>query len=503
MTVEENLQVGGVVRSGAEVRERLADIYELFPRLGERRRQVGGTLSGGEQQMLAIGRALMSRPSFILMDEPSLGLAPLVVERVHQTIDRIRREMGIGGILVEQNVAVALGVASHAYVLMRGVGRAGRRRRKRCRGLAAVEGGLSRDDAIDYARLMMALHPGSASKNTSKETYPRTHQGAEDVGPSQRRRTIVAVLALLSAWALASPAAAQDYPSRTITLVVAFPAGGGVDTVGRLIAQKLTAALGHQVIVENRPGAGSVIGSRTVAKAPADGYTLLLMVTGLSLPANTGYDVAKDFAPIGLIASVPIVVMANPSVPATSISDVIALAKKDPGKLTMGTPPPPTLNYFGAEQFKAMTGTDITIVTYKGTGPLTNDLVGGHVMLAFNTLPPAIGNIEGGKLRAIAVASPERVAALPNVPTVAESGLPGFDVVQYYGLAAPAGTPRPIIDRLNNELRAIVMSEDIRNRIVADGGGPVTSTPEDYAENIRREEGKWDTLIKKLGLTVN
>jgi len=314
------------------------------------------------------------------------------------------------------------------------------------------------------------------------------------------------LISVLVAAALCCPfaaALAEDYPAHTVTLVVPYPAGGGVDTVGRVIAQKLTAALGQQVIVENRPGAGSVIGARTVAKATPDGYTLLMMVTGVGLPANTGYDVAKDFAPIGLIASIPIVVMANPSVPVKTIADVIALAKKQPGKLTLGTPPPPTLNYFGAEQFKAMTATDITIVTYKGTGPLTNDLVGGHVMLAFNTLPPAISNIEAGKLRAIAVAAPTRIAAIPDVPTVAESGLPGLDIVQYYGLAAPGGTPRPIIDRLNKELRLIVTSEDIKKRIIADGGGPVASTPEEYAANIQREEGKWAALIKKLGLTVN
>jgi tripartite-type tricarboxylate transporter receptor subunit TctC len=313
------------------------------------------------------------------------------------------------------------------------------------------------------------------------------------------RRAIAALLALA---ALTFSAAADEYPSKPVTLIVAFPAGGGVDTVGRLIAQKLTAALGQQVIVENKPGAGSVIGSRAAAKSAPDGYTLLLMVTGLSLPANPGYDVAKDFAPVGLIASIPIVVMANPNVPVTSITEVIALAKKEPGKVTIGTPPPPTLNYFGLEQFKAVTGTDINIVTYRGTGPLTNDLVGGHVMLAFNTLPPAMGNIQAGTLKVIAVASPDRVAALPNVPTVAESGLPGFDVVQYYGLAAPAGTPRPIIDRLNRELRAIVNADDIKTRIIADGGIPVASSPEEYATNIAREEGKWDALIKKLGLVV-
>ena len=308
--------------------------------------------------------------------------------------------------------------------------------------------------------------------------------------------------ALLGLAALTFGAAAESYPEKPITLIVAFPAGGGVDTVGRLIAQKLSVALGQQVIVENTPGAGSVIGSRVAAKAPPDGYTLLLMTTGLSLPANTGYDVAKDFAPIGLIASIPIVVMAHPSVPAASIADVIALAKKEPGKVTIGTPPPPTLNYFGVEMFKAATGTDVNIVTYRGTGPLTNDLVGGHVMLAFNTLPPAMGNIQAGTLKVIAVAAPERVAALPNVPTVAESGLPGFDVVLYYGLAAPGATPRPIIERLNAALRAVVNSDDIKSRIVADGGIPVASTPEEYAANIAREEGKWDALLKKLGLVV-
>ena len=194
--------------------------------------------------------------------------------------------------------------------------------------------------------------------------------------------------------------------------------------------------------------------------------------------------------------------MSHPDVPVKTIADVIALAKKEPGTLTVGTPPSPTLNYFGAENFKATTGTDITVVTYKGTGPLTNDLVGGHVKLAFNTLPPAIGNIQAGKLRAIAVAAPERLAAIPDVPTVSKSGLPGFDIVQYYGLAVPAGTPKPIVERLNKELRKVVTSDDVKKRIIADGGGPLASTPEEYGANIAREEGKWGAIIKKLGLKV-
>jgi tripartite-type tricarboxylate transporter receptor subunit TctC len=299
-----------------------------------------------------------------------------------------------------------------------------------------------------------------------------------------------------------NPVAAQDYPVRPITLIVPYPAGGGGDAMGRIVAQKLSGALGQQVIIENRPGAGAVIGTRVAAKAPPDGYTLVMITTGISLPANTGYDLNTGFAPVGLISSTPIVLMAHPSLPAKSLMDVIALAKKEPGKLTVGSPPPPTLNYFAAELFKAMTGVEITIVLYRGSGPLTSDLLGGHVALGFDTIPPAIGNIEAGRLRAIAVAAPARSAVLADVPTAGESGLPGFEAVVYYGLSAPAGTPRPIIDRLNKELRLIVTSEEIKKRIVADGGEPIASTPEEYASNIAREEGKWAALIKKLGLKV-
>ena len=316
-----------------------------------------------------------------------------------------------------------------------------------------------------------------------------------------RRGWNVLAAALIGCFAIIQYAHGEDYPSRPISLIVPYPAGGGVDTVGRVIAQKLGERLGQQVLVVNRPGAGSVIGVRDAVRSAPDGYTLLMLVTGASLPANPGYDLQKDLTPVGLIASIPIVVMAHPSLPVKSMSDIVALAKKEPGKLNIGTPPSPTLNYFGAEQFKSMTGTDVVVVTYKGTGPLTTDLLGGHIRLAFNTLPPAIGNIKAGNIKAIAVAAPQRLAAIPDVPTTAESGVP-LDIVQYYGLAAPAGTPRPIIERLNKELRAVLSSEDIKQRIIGDGGGPAPSTPEEYAANIQREEGKWAALIKKLGLKV-
>src|SRR5580698_10654424 len=224
-----------------------------------------------------------------------------------------------------------------------------------------------------------------------------------------------------------SRAVAEDYPVRPITMIVPYPAGGGVDTMGRIVGQKLSDALGQQVIVENRGGAGGMIGTRDAAKSAADGYTIVMLLTGISLGNNPGYDLQKDFAPIGLVASTPMIVVSNPAFPAKSLTDVIELAKKDPGKYSDGTPPAPTVNYFAAELFNSMAGVDITVVTYKGTGPLTTDLLGGHVPLGFNTIPASVGNIQAGQLRGIAVASAARSAALPGVPTSAESGLPGFE----------------------------------------------------------------------------
>jgi tripartite-type tricarboxylate transporter receptor subunit TctC len=307
-----------------------------------------------------------------------------------------------------------------------------------------------------------------------------------------------AVLTLLCAQVFS--AAAQDYPTRPVTLIVPYPAGGGVDVMGRLVGAKLSIALGQQVVIENRGGAGGMIGTRDAARAAPDGYTIVMLLTGISLGANTGYDVNKDFAPIGLVASTPIIVDSNPALPAKSLADVVALAKKEPGKLSAGTPPAPTLNYFAAQLFNLLAGTDITIVSYKGTGPLTNDLRGNHVPLGFNTIPASISNIAAGQLRGLAVAANKRSAAVPDVPTAAESGLPGFEAVQYYGIAAPAGTPRPIVERLNKELRAILATDEMKKRLIDDGADPTPSTPEEYATNIEREEAKWAALVQKLGL---
>ena len=319
-------------------------------------------------------------------------------------------------------------------------------------------------------------------------------------------RIIVAVAtsALAAAMLCAQPAplVAQDYPSRPISMIVPYPAGGGVDLMGRLVGQRLSLALGQQVVIENRGGAGGMIGTRDAARAAPDGYTLVMLLTGLSLSANTGYELRKDFAPIGLVASTPIIVDAHPSLPAKSLADVIALAKKEPGKLSAGTPPAPTINYFAAQLFNLLAGTEITVVTYKGTGPLTTDLLGNHVPLGYNTIPASVSNIAAGQLRGLAVTSKVRSAALPEVPTAAESGLPGFEAVQYYGLAAPAGTPRAIIERLNKELQTILNSDEMKQRLIADGSDPAPSTPEEYAANIHREESKWAALVQKLGLKL-
>jgi len=302
-------------------------------------------------------------------------------------------------------------------------------------------------------------------------------------------------------------AAASDYASRNITLVVPYPPGGGVDAMARVVAAKLTVALKQQVVVDNRGGAGGTLGTKLVARAAPDGYTLLLGHTGTiainpSLYVKLGMDPRKDFAPIGLVASMPVALLANPSFPAKTVADAIAIAKQQPGKINIGSSAVGTGGYMSAELFKAEAGINVVIIPYKGTAPVMNDLLGGHVPIAFGVLPPALGNIQAGKLRAIAVASKKRFSLLPDVPTFDESGMPGFEAVLHYGVLAPAGTPKPIVDKLSAELRKLVDDPEVQKRIHMEGGDPLTSTPEEYAADIDREEKKWGGLVHKLGLKV-
>jgi tripartite-type tricarboxylate transporter receptor subunit TctC len=330
-------------------------------------------------------------------------------------------------------------------------------------------------------------------------------------GPTRRpTRFFLAAAAAAAMAALFAPASveAQPAPGRPVTLIVPFPAGGGVDAVARIVAERMSAHLGQQVIIDNRGGVAGVIGMRVAAKSAPDGTTIVMTHTGITsinptLYANPGYDPRKDFAPIGLIATTPIVLMTNATSPIRSVADLIALARREPGKLDVGTPPPGTGGYLSAELFKVAAGVDFTIVTYKGTGPLTNDLLGGHIPIAFNVLAPAMGNLQAGTLRAIATAGPTRLPQFPDLPTITESGLPGFEAVLHYGLMAPAGTPAPIIARFNAALRATLEDPEVKARIVADGGDTLASTPQEYAADIAKEEPKWSALIKKLGLRVD
>ena len=318
------------------------------------------------------------------------------------------------------------------------------------------------------------------------------------------RGTAVGAAVLLTAAALSS-ARADDYPSRPITLVVPFPAGGTNTIMARIVADKLADALGQQVIVDNRGGgAGGTIGTRQVARSEPDGYTILLAFTSTlstapSMYANLGYDVRKDFAPIGLISSSPSVLSVHPSLPATSVAELIAMLKAGPEPFQYGSPGVGSINQLAAELFAHMAGVKLTQIPYKGTAPLINDLIGGHVRMAFSPIPVAYGAIAAGKLRALATTGTKRSPLLPEVPTVAESGLAGYQVELHYGLVAPAGTPRPIVERLNRELNAALATDEVRKRLANEGAEPWLSTPEDYAADIDAEETKWSTLARSIG----
>jgi tripartite-type tricarboxylate transporter receptor subunit TctC len=301
---------------------------------------------------------------------------------------------------------------------------------------------------------------------------------------------------------------AQDYPNRPIMLVVPYAAGGGNDVMARIVADRMSKTLGQQIVIENRGGAGGTIATRGVARSAPDGYTLVVGGTGTlainpTLYANPGYDPRKDFAPVGLIAASALVVLVHPNVAARSIEELIALAKKDPGKLNYASAGPGSGIHLGTELFASMAGVRFTHVPYRGSSPALNDLIGGHVDIYFSSLPPAVGLVGEGKVRALAVTGTRREPALPSLPTVAEAGLPGYEAVLHYGIAAPAGTPRAIIDKLNAALRESLAAAETRTLMAKAGVEPMPSTPEDYAADIDREETKWSRIVKQSGAKAN
>lgn len=319
------------------------------------------------------------------------------------------------------------------------------------------------------------------------------------------KKQLGAAIVALGASAGFHQAPAQSFPSRPITLVIPFAPGGSTSIVGRGIADKMSELLGEKVVVDNRPGAGGTVGTKAVAKSEPDGYTLVLGYTGTlaigpSLYKNVGYDPRKDFAPIGLIGNAPNSLVVHPSFPAKTVAELIAYAKANPGKVNFGSAGAGTASHITGEYFARSAGITLVHIPYKGTGPALTDLLGGHIPMAFAPIPASHPNVSAGKLRALAVTSVARSGLLPDVPTMAEAGLSDFDASLYYGLAAPAGTPRPVIDKLNKVLREALASDEVKRQLGADGTDITPGTPEDYAAFIDKDEKKWSQLVKASGV---
>jgi tripartite-type tricarboxylate transporter receptor subunit TctC len=305
----------------------------------------------------------------------------------------------------------------------------------------------------------------------------------------------------------AGAAASQQYPSRPIRFVCPFAPGGGTDILARLLAQRLFEPLGQPVIVDNRAGAGGVIGAEIAAKAPADGYTIVLGSPGpLTINPNlqrVPYDTLRDFAPITLAQISPFVLLVHPSVPANSVKDLIALAKAKPGTLNYGSAGNGSVSHFSSEQFKALAGVDVVHVPYKGAGPYLIDLVGGRLQMAFENLPTVWPNVRSGKLRLLAVGTRSRSALVPEVPTVAEAGVPGYESSTAFGVLAPAKTPPAAIARLNQELVKILRSPEIREKMAAEGVEAVGGTPQEYAAHIKAELASYARIVKAAGIKAD
>ena len=300
------------------------------------------------------------------------------------------------------------------------------------------------------------------------------------------------------------PMAAQEYPTRPITLIVPFPPGGSTTIVARTVGDKLAELLGQSILIDNRGGAGGTVGTRALAKSAPDGYTIGLGYTGTlaigpSLYSNPGYDPRKDFAPIGRIATAPNTLVVHPSFNVTTVAELVAYAKANPGKVNYGSAGVGTVSHVCGEYFANTAGIKLTHIPYKGTGPALTDLLGGHIPMAFAPIPATHENAKAGKLRMLAVTSAARSSLTSETPTIAESGLPGFEAVLRYGLVAPAGTPRAIIDKINRALNQALATEQVRRQLATDGAEPLPGTPDAYGADIDREETQWNKVVKASG----
>ena len=301
--------------------------------------------------------------------------------------------------------------------------------------------------------------------------------------------------------------AADAYPSKPIKWVVPFPPGGAMDTMARTLGAKLSASMKQPVVIENRPGAGGAIGSGMVAKAAPDGHTMMIVSIGHavnpSIYPKLPYDAAKDFAPVSLVGIVPNLLVANPSVKANNIKELVALAKAQPGKLTYASAGNGTTVHLAAELFNSMAGVDIMHVPYKGSAPAVSDLMGGQVDIMFDSLSSAKPYVESGKLKALAVTTAKRSSAFPNVPTVAESGIPNYELSGWYAVFVPAKTPKPVVDRLHTELVKALKEADVRARFALIGAEPVGSTPEELANTLKAETARWAAVVRERNIKAD
>lgn len=300
---------------------------------------------------------------------------------------------------------------------------------------------------------------------------------------------------------------AQSYPNKTVRLVIPYPPGGGTDIIGRTVAQKLTDVFGQQVIVDNRGGAGGTIGTEVVAKSPADGYTLLMVPTSHvinpSIYRKLSYDTVKDFTPITLAASATIVLASHPSLPVKSVKELIAFAKAKPGQVNFGSAGNGTVFHLTGELFKRQAGIDMVHIPFKGGGPTVANLAGGQVSLAFETMLALSPHIKAGKVRGLAVTGAQRSSVMPELPTIAELGFPGIVAENWYGFYVPAGTPQPVINRLNSEIVKILQQPDVKKRFQDLGTETVGSTPAELSDFINKEIAKWSKTAKEAGARVD
>ncbi len=315
-----------------------------------------------------------------------------------------------------------------------------------------------------------------------------------------------ALLATLSV-AFALHAYGQDaWPTRPVRMILPFPPGGGTDILGRLIAERLSAGIGQPVVTENRGGAGGNVGAEAAARSAPDGYTIVLVAPSLAISptlySKINYDPVKDFAPISLVATVPNVMVTQPSLPG-QLQEFIAFVKAKPGALNFGSGGAGTSNHLAGELFNIVTGARLVHVPYKGVNLAMQDVLAGNVHLVFIGIPAAAPHIKAGKLRALAIVAPQRSTALPDVPTVAEAGLKDFEVTTWYGILAPAGTPQPVVRRLNAELVKVMHGPEMKEKLTATGTEPLTSTPEEFAAYIKREIAKWGDVIRKAGVKAD